>query len=227
MKIGILVTGHVPDSMLERNGEYDVQFQRLLSGNDYDFATWYVVDGDLPKSTLDADGWLITGSKHGAYEDFPWIPKLEKFIRDIQKSGRPLVGICFGHQIIAKALGGTVEKSDKGWGVGRQIYKAGDSEFSANAWHQDQVVELPEGAKVLAGNEFCEYAALSYGDKIFTLQPHPEFTVEFLTGLIEERGPGVVPDALLDYARANKDSNVATKTMVDMITDTFAKATEI
>jgi GMP synthase (glutamine-hydrolysing) len=138
-----------------------------------------------------------------------------------------LVGICFGHQIIAQALGGKVEKSDKGWAVGHQTYFYGDTPIGANAWHQDQVVALPEGADVIAGNDFCEYAALSYGGRILTMQPHPEFTDEFVEGMLRERAPGVVPDDLIEKALANKDAVVATKTMIDMITNTFAKATEI
>ena len=161
MKIGILVAGHVADELVQKTGEFDFMFQRLLAGNGYEFEAWFVVDGQFPDSPDEADGWLITGSKHGAYEDLPWIPRLETFIRDIRAADRPLVGICFGHQIIAQALGGTVKKSDKGWAVGHQTYSHGDTTFGANAWHQDQVVALPEGADVIAGNDFCEYAALS------------------------------------------------------------------
>lgn len=227
MKIGILVAGHVADELVQKTGEFDFMFQRLLAGNGYEFEAWFVVDGQFPDSPDEADGWLITGSKHGAYEDLPWIPRLETFIRDIRAADRPLVGICFGHQIIAQALGGTVKKSDKGWAVGHQTYFYGDTPIGANAWHQDQVVALPEGADVIAGNDFCEYAALSYGDRILTMQPHPEFTDEFVEGMLRERAPGVVPDDLIELALANKDAVVATKTMIDMITNTFAKATEI
>lgn len=226
MKIGILVTGRVPEQLVEENGEYDAQFQRLLAGNGYQFQTWFVVDGEMPDSTAAADGWLITGSKHGAYENLPWIPKLEAFIREVKTSGQPLVGICFGHQIIAQALGGTVEKFDRGWAVGHQIYRLGDREIGANAWHQDQVIDLPKDATVLASNDFCKYAALSYGDTVFTIQPHPEFTDDYFQGLLRERAPGVVPDDVIERAWANKDEAIAIKTMVEFITNTFAKATK-
>ena len=110
MKIGILQTGHSPDNMKDALGDYGDMFVKLLGGHGFDFQIWSVVDGDFPASAVDADGWLITGSKHGAYEDHDWIPPLEQLIRAIREAGRPLVGICFGHQIIAQALGGKVEK---------------------------------------------------------------------------------------------------------------------
>ena len=109
MKIGILQTGHAPDELLHDRGDYDAHFARLLDGNGFTFRTYNVVDMDFPGSIHDCDGWLITGSKHGAYEDHPFIPPLEALIREVYNTDLPLVGICFGHQIIAQALGGTVE----------------------------------------------------------------------------------------------------------------------
>ncbi|EDM69662.1 glutamine amidotransferase, class I [Roseobacter sp. AzwK-3b] len=104
MKIGILQTGHAIDILRRELGDYDAMFARLLDGHGFTFETWNVVDQDYPDRPSEADGWLITGSKHGAYEDHPWIPPLERFIRDIYDAGRPLVGVCFGHQIIAQRL---------------------------------------------------------------------------------------------------------------------------
>ncbi len=224
MKIGILVTGRVISELVNEHGEYDVQFQRLLNGNGYDYQVWFVLDGEMPESTDEADGWLITGSKHGVYEQHDWIAPLEDFIRDIREAGQPLVGICFGHQIVATALGGTVEKYDGGWAVGRQTYDFGGSEINLNAWHQDQVVEPPEEATVLASNDFCKYAALSYGDRIFTVQPHPEFQASYLDGLLNLRAPGVVPDAIIDKAKSDLDQPVANKALAEMISEVFAKA---
>ena len=205
MLIGILQCGHAPDEVRAQHGDFDAMFATLFQSYDFTFQTWNVVDGDFPDTIDAADGWLISGSKHGAYEDHAFIPPLSDLIREIYASERPMVGICFGHQIIAQALGGKVEKSDKGWMVGRQVYNFEGEAVALNAWHQDQVVALPKDAKVIAYNDTCPYAALGYGHKAFTVQAHPEFSNGFLGKLAESRGRGVVPDPLIDTAIENTE----------------------
>lgn len=223
MKIGILQTGHSPDNMKQSHGDYGEMFTKLLGGQDFDFHVWSVVDGDFPASAVDADGWLITGSKHGAYEDHDWIPPLEQLIRAIRETGRPLVGICFGHQIIAQALGGKVEKFGGGWSVGRTDYTVNGQPIALNAWHQDQVTELPQGAKVVGSSDFCANAALLYDDHIWTIQPHPEFDADFIDGLIRTRGKGVVPDALLEAATTRLDAPTNNADIAAFIADFLKK----
>jgi GMP synthase-like glutamine amidotransferase len=202
MLIGILQTGLAPDQLMDEMGDYPDMFQRLLAGHGFTFETYRVLDGAFPPDVAAADGWLITGSKFGAYEDHAWIPPLEDFIRASYAAHVPMVGICFGHQIIAQAMGGRVEKFTKGWAVGATDYDFGGTNVRLNAWHQDQVVEKPAAAEVVGSNAFCANAALLYDDRAFTVQPHPEFQPDFVDGLMKTRGKGLVPDGLLEAATA-------------------------
>lgn len=200
MLIGILQTGLAPEMLAPEMGDYPDMFARLLDGHGFTFRTWRVVDGEFPASVHDADGWLITGSRHGVYEDHPWIPPLEQFIRDSFAARVPVVGICFGHQIVAQAMGGKVERYAGGWAVGAQDYDFGGETLTLNAWHRDQVVQAPKGAKVIATNDFCTNAALLYDDRALTVQAHPEFRPEFVDGLMKTRGKGLVPDDVMAAA---------------------------
>jgi GMP synthase-like glutamine amidotransferase len=202
MKIGILQTGDAPDALRPAHGNYPDLFQRLLADQGFGFRTWRVLDMDFPASPHDAEGWLITGSRFGAYEDHAFIPPLEDFIRAVHAAGVPMVGICFGHQIIAQAMGGRVEKFPGGWSVGPTDYDFGGENLRLNAWHQDQVTTRPPGATLCATSPLCENAALLYGDRILTVQAHPEFDPAFAADMIERRGRGLVPDHLLDAAAA-------------------------
>ncbi len=205
MKIGILQTGTTPEAMRAHFGEYGDLFVNLLADQGLTFQIWDVEQMVFPSGPHDAEGWLITGSRHGAYEDHPFIPPLEDLIRAIYAEGVPLVGICFGHQIIAQALGGKVEKFAGGWSVGPTDYDFAGEPIRLNAWHQDQVTVRPAEAEVCGRSEHCENAALVYGNRAYTVQAHPEHSREFFVNLAESRGRGLVPDTLLEAALARKD----------------------
>ena len=200
MHIGLLQTGHLPEDFQAKLGNYPELYGRLLNPEGVTMTAYPVVDGIFPEGPRAHEGWLISGSRHGAYEDHDWIPRLEELIREIVAARVPLVGICFGHQIMAQALGGTVEKFDGGWAVGRHSYDWDGDEVVLNAWHQDQVTEAPEEAEVLSSSPFCANAALRYGRHGFSMQAHPEFGPDETRMLLETRAPGVVPAPLIEAA---------------------------
>lgn len=219
MKIGILQTGHVPEPLVAKHGEYPSMFERLLDGNGFSFQTFRVVDNEFPEDVHSCDAWLVTGSAHGAYEPHAFIPPLEDFIRDAYSSGVPIAGICFGHQIMAQALGGKVVKFAGGWGVGHTEYFMPDKKRSILAMHQDQVIEKPEDAEVIASTDFCANAGLAYKGKAISFQPHPEFTPEYMRDLIRYKAGKGLPveqaEAALAALPDHNDSGEIAKQLVD------------
>ena len=208
MNIGILQTGTVNEALAAEFGQYPEMFLRLYRSVDPSvrITTYSVIDGVFPESPSACDGWLVTGSKHGVYDDLPWIEPLKEFLRQARSARVPLVGICFGHQIMAEAFGGQAEKSSKGWGCGVHRYsvvecaewmEASPGGFAMHAMHQDQVTRIPEDATCLASSEFCEFAMLSYGDldcpDAISIQPHPEFEAPYGKALVALRAGDLIP----------------------------------
>jgi GMP synthase-like glutamine amidotransferase len=198
MKLGILKTDAVRPEWVPEFGEYPDMFIALLGNLDpsLEFAVYDVEQGTYPADIDEVDAYLITGSKSSVYEDKPWIAALIGFVRELHRRRKKLVGICFGHQLVAEALGGKTEKYAGGWGVGLQAYRfsalppwhdGGEPEFRVLASHQDQVVRNAEGAEVLACSEFCENAVCQIGDHIVTFQGHPEFVPGYSRAIMEFR----------------------------------------
>ena len=203
MRLAILEAGAPPPALEEEFGRYPAMFESLLG---LDARTYDVEAGALPPDVTRHDAYLITGSSAGVYEDLPWIPKLSTFLRAAKGKAR-LVGICFGHQIMAEAFGGRVEKSAKGWGAGLHSYPIvarpawldGPPLVSAPASHQDQVVSQPPGTEIVASSLFTPYAALAWTDfSAISFQFHPEFSPDFAKALIAQRYDRVPdPDAAI------------------------------
>ena len=216
-KLGILETGRPPESLQQQVPNYAVMTEEMLrtDGTEHwSFRHYAALDGELPERAGECDAYLITGSKFGAYEDIGWIHDLEHFLRRAYEDGVPIVGICFGHQILAQSLGGRVIKSNKGWAVGTHNYQwterapswlantgLEDSEsFAIQAYHQDQIVQLPPTADVLAQSDHCPYAVLAYGDQALSFQGHPEFSSRYIAKLVEERRGSTLTEAIADRA---------------------------
>ena len=198
MKLGILECDHIPENLRSRYISYNLVFDQLLQPHAQKLTcvSHHVFTGEFPDHPDDCDRYLITGSTRSVYESEPWIERLEEYVRTLHQLRKPMIGICFGHQMIAQALGGRTEKAEQGWGVGRQTYQMLETpawldssplEFSILASHQDQVTELPDGATCIATSDFCKNAAFTLGDHVLCFQGHPEFTKEFSQGLLDLR----------------------------------------
>jgi GMP synthase (glutamine-hydrolysing) len=186
MRIGILKADETPDELIGVHGRYEDLYIKLLTPYDFEFAVYPILHGIFPGSADEVEGWVITGSRHSVWEDEPWIVRLKEFIRNIRGSQTPLVGICFGHQVIASALGGKVERSKEGWSVGPAEYKRASTGEVQNVlvWHQDQITVCPPDAQIVASSASCENAILQYGDTIKTFQCHPELGQAFMKDLL-------------------------------------------
>lgn len=203
LRIGILKTDRVRDEFVERHGDYPDMFRGLLLDAAAaaavpapDFIDFDVQHGQYPAAVADCDGYVITGSRDSVYDDHPWIRELGNFVLTLHQRRHKLIGICFGHQLIAAVLGGETRAADVGWAVGVHSSRV----TAAPAWmqphsehfallssHKDQVTRLPEGAVLLAENDFCPRAAFTVGDHILAMQGHPEFAKAYAADLMNFR----------------------------------------
>jgi GMP synthase-like glutamine amidotransferase len=214
MKLAILETGAPPDGVSASFGDYPAMFRKLLGEGAHDYTTFDVAAGQLPRSVTDHAAYLVTGSSAGVYDPLPWIDPLKDFL--VSAKGRAaLVGVCFGHQVMAEAFGGKVIRSPKGWGVGLHSYDVREGRdwmdpapaLAVAASHQDQVVELPPGATVIAANAFTPYGMLAYGDQpAISIQLHPEFDPPFAQALLAARRGTRLPEAETDAAIASLEA---------------------
>ena len=225
MQIAILLAGHTNKAMAKRFVDYPDMFENLFKdlplGGVIQRHTFAVIDDIFPDNIDDFDGFLITGSAYGVYDDAPFITKLTTLIQQIHAAGKPLVGICFGHQIIAHALGGFAAKSAKGWGLGTsQInlsnlpdwIKTDRQDINLIHVHQDQVETLPATAQRIASTPFCKNAAYIIGDTVLAFQGHPEFDAEYTSALIDlialKAGPEKAATAQVSLAQPNHGKTV-------------------
>lgn len=237
IRIGILQCDHVADDLIKDHGDYQDMFTDLIQSEDDDIeiSVYDLTNDQFPIDLNACDGYIITGSQFSAFDDIPWIHKAQSLVRDLYQAHIPTIGICFGHQLIAEALGGKVDRvTDKGWGVGVHKWQVKSLQewmnrkplesFSMRASHQDQVVRMPEGATLIAGSDFCPIAGFQTNSMV-TFQGHPEFSKEYLLDLIENRLDRIdkkTTDAAIESLEKEADAQTVATWMVDFIKNSRA-----
>lgn len=207
MRIGLLLCDHTRPSLRHISGDYSDMFTAMLRAHAPEVALdiYDVQKGDYPPDLDTCDGYVCNGSAASVYDDETWIRHLEAFVRRLYREKRKLVGICFGQQVMAQALGGRVTQSDQGWGVGVKtahvvrrrpwMNPAADS-FRLLVSHQDQIVELPAGGEVLAENAHCPISMFQAGESFLGIQGHPDFTKEYARALMYMRQESIGKECL-------------------------------
>lgn len=210
MKIALILCDHVDAEFFPQYGDYPEMFINLLRPliPDLQMVAFDATKGKFPEPSATFNAYIISGSRHGVNDNLPWIALLEGVIKSLWHGKQKIIGICFGHQLVAKALGGKVITSEKGWGIGRsatqvlqrkQWMQPPKSLLNLLISHQDQVVELPGQAQVLAQNSHCPYYMLQIDNTILTIQGHPEYSKDYLRALINKRRERYTSDV---YAEA-------------------------
>ena len=197
IRLGILQVNHdKSESIGDRFPDDAHRFRDLFDclPQRFRYHVYMTIGGVLPDHVDEQDAYLITGSPLSVNSDARFLPDLFEFIRRCDDARKPLVGVCFGHQAIAAALGGRVEKSGAGWNVGVETtrytetrpWMCPQTELNLYVFHQDEVVELPDGSSLLGSSPRNYCASFARGDHIFTTQSHPEFGFEFMWALLED-----------------------------------------
>ncbi len=231
MIIGILQCDDVAEELRVRHGNYPRMFTQLFEAleEDIHFKVYRVTEGDYPESIHECDAYITTGSRFGVNDVHEWIKALEDFVIKLHQSQKKLIGICFGHQMIAKALGGVVEKSPKGWGVGisnirvqrkQRWMELDQDEISLVVSHQDQVKQLPEGSQILASSGFCPFYMIQINEHFLGIQGHPEFSKRYSYDLMQarrDRIPHECIEAGIDSLAMDVDDRLVARWLINFL----------
>lgn len=224
MRLGILDCHHMPERYRPIAGTYTDMFRAMVAAVDpsIDVVGYDARGGQLPDEVGECDSWLLTGSSDSVYDDGPWLADLSDLVRDLHAAHAPTVGVCFGHQLLAHALGGRTERAANGWGVGAlpmAVTEPTDwmdpplAEATLLYSHQDQVTLLPAGGRVLATADHCPIAMFAVGDDAVGIQAHPELGRDYVEALLRDRveriGAAGTAVALDTLARPTHEGPVA------------------
>ena len=237
--IGILRADDIIPELSEGHGQYPEMFERLLLAANalrgdqalsLRCSRYDINHGVYPHDIDEVDAYILTGSKNSVYDNLDWISNLQPYIQQLHAHKKKVVGICFGHQMVAQALGGRTEKSGKGWGIGfKDTYfqaTAKSANFNTDSYriiysHQDQVSVAAPGSVVLASNDFCPIAMTAIGDHILTFQGHPEFSIDFTRTVFDFRKM-LYPEELYNTAIASLETEVDTLKIANWMIDLIA-----
>jgi len=206
LKICILDNDNLDPAVAGTYVSYGAMTETMFAaaGVPWRFERFNTTRGEYPESFDAYDAVLLTGSKADSFSDEPWVVALRERVTGLLERRKKLLGICFGHQLIAYCLGADVGRAPNGWGMGRMDYEwvgarplkpgAADATLSLLASHQDQVLTLPAGATLQARSAFCPIAAYSVDDRVFCIQPHPEFVPDYSAWILQKRPDSVSAD---------------------------------
>lgn len=214
-RIGLLMVGWTLPPIRERYGDFD-QWFIARSRTAARFHTHHIHNGDPLPSPEESDGWIITGSPRSVYDQLPWLAAAKKALVLAVESDHPILGVCFGHQLLAAAIGSDVGPNPQGWEMGQTtislleqgaqspLFAGMDSPFKAFATHRDVVHSLPDQVRPLASNDMG-LQAFQAGERAFGVQFHPEFTADITRMYMQLRPEAVsadlaVPDAAVDHS---------------------------
>ena len=198
MNIGLLACDDVPDRLRYIAGGYQDMFDALLRPHvpGLTLTRFEARHGEMPATPDACDAYVCTGSRFSVYDKLDWIEALKAFVKDLHGAGKPFVGICFGHQVLAEALGGSVQKAKQGWGIGvldMEIVKPEPwmeplrEHCKLQYMHGDQVQRLPADSTLLAAAPHCPVAMFRVGEKMLGIEGHPEFPAAYEEALLRAR----------------------------------------
>ncbi len=228
-KIALLICDEVTEDLRHVQGDYPDMFRELFPA--LDFEVFNVYRGHFPEDVHDFDWYMTNGSRRSVYEKEEWIEQLKAFVREIYQAGKKYIGVCFGHQLLAEALGGKVAKAKTGWSVGVHPFSMVQQTDWMNPYQpelqllmmcQDQVQVLPQGGVVLASTPTCPVGIFQVDSHMLGIQAHPEFSKEYDRALMEARldrmGTDVVTAGIASLEK-NVDREIIARWMLHFLND--------